>query len=933
MASSAAVLDEIRSLTERRHRDPASVLLRVTELMADSEDPRVEAAGRLAAGLALQEVGRIRDAVASFRRGVETSVSHGLNDQEVLGRAQLAVALLNLGEATNAEQEITRARAVAPKSVRGVVEMLWGLILLRTGRLDDAMAAYRQSLRWLAQVGDEVSMGRVRINRGLVLAYQGELDAALDDFVFAERVAVEHQLPAMAAMAAHNIGFTHGRRGSLPDALAAFERAEQAYCALETPHRFLAVLQADRCHVLLLAGLVHDARTAAEAAVAALEQVDEVQLSEARLLLARTLLADGAYDRAATEATTAARSFQTLRRGPWAAQARYVAIQAEVLALQDQGLPPPEMLRRGRRIATELEAQGWPVEALHVRTFVARMALALGRPALARTELAQAAAARFRGTADLRAQAWHAAALLRLADGDNAGAKRALSRGIAVVDEYRSTLGASELRANAASHVSDLARLGIQLALADGRPAEVLRWADRCRAGAMHQVTVRPPPDESLAAALAELRRVRAELREASLGGDDSPEAVARAAALEESVRNRTRQVRQDRTGEAGRIDVGRIDVGVLRRALGSRALVEYVTHEERLYAVTIVRRRVRLRELGDTAPVAQEKAYLMFALRRLLLGRTRGLGADVLAPTAARLDELLLAPLGLDVGAPVVVVPTGLLHGLPWSCLPSLAGRDATIAPSAALWLRDAGRSPTHAHHGHIDPRRPAGRPGRRAPAAGRRGRGPGAGLPLPRGRGPGRPGGHHGQRPGGHGTGRHRPPGRPRSLPGRQPAVLLSPAGRRPAHRLRRRAGPGRAPPRRSLRVRGRRRRREDRRRAARHRIRPARPGCGLGRGARLRRPRRRHHSPHGRLPPGAARRSHPGGGPGSGSRRAGPGGGRRLLMHRPQRRGTGLAAGLTERAACVPAASGAGSYDGARDGTGRADSGRPRPGRPQG
>ena len=86
-----------------------------------------------------------------------------------------------------------------------------------------------------------------------------------------------------------------------------------------------------------------------------------------------------------------------------------------------------------------------------------------------------------------------------------------------------------------------------------------------------------------------------------------------------------------------------------------------------------------------------------MFALRRLLLGRTRGLGADVLAPTAARLDELLLAPLGLDVGAPVVVVPTGLLHGLPWSCLPSLAGRDATIAPSAALWLRDlAGARPT---------------------------------------------------------------------------------------------------------------------------------------------------------------------------------------------------------------------------------------------
>jgi len=683
MASPEAVLEEIRTLAERRHRDPASVLLRVTELMADAGDPRVEAAGRLAAGLALQEVGRIEDAVASFRRGVQTSVRHGLADQEALGRAQLAVALLNLGKRATVEQEITRARAVTPESTQGVVEMLWGLILLRTGRLGDALVAYRQSLRWLARAGDEVSMGRVRINRGIALAYQGDLDAALDDLEYAERVAVAHDLPAMAAMAAHNVGFTHGRRGNLPDALAAFERAEQAYAALETPHRFVAVLQADRCHILLLAGLVGDARAAAEAAVTALEQVDQVQVAECRLLLARTLLADGAYDRATVEATTAGRSFQALGRRPWAAQARYVAIQAEVLALQDRGLPPPELVRRSRRIAAALEAQGWPVEALHVRTFVGRMALALGRPALARSELAQAAEARFRGTADLRAQAWHAAALLRLADGDAPGAKRALARGIAVVDEYRSTLGASELRANAAGHGAELARLGIQLALADGRPAEVLRWADRCRAGALHQVAVRPPPDESLAAALAELRRVRAELREASLGGDDSPANLARAAALEEAVRNQTRRVRHDRTREAGRVDVR-----ALRRALGSRTLVEYVTREDQLYAVSVTGSRTRLVDLGATAPVAQEKAYLLFALRRLLLGRARGVTADVLAPAAARLDELLLAPLRLDRQAPLVVVPTGLLHGLPWSCLPSLAGREATIAPSAAMWL-----------------------------------------------------------------------------------------------------------------------------------------------------------------------------------------------------------------------------------------------------
>ena len=141
-------------------------------------------------------------------------------------------------------------------------------------------------------------------------------------------------------------------------------------------------------------------------------------LTECRVLLARALLAEASYDGAIAQATLAARQFQAARRLPWAAQARYVALQAEALVSEDQQVAPPDLLRRSRRIAVELEQQGWPVEALHVRTFVGRLALALGRPAMARAELAQAADARTRGTADLRAQAWHATALLRVADGD-----------------------------------------------------------------------------------------------------------------------------------------------------------------------------------------------------------------------------------------------------------------------------------------------------------------------------------------------------------------------------------------------------------------------------------------------------------------------------------------------------------------------------------
>ncbi len=80
------------------------------------------------------------------------------------------------------------------------------------------------------------------------------------------------------------------------------------------------------------------------------------------------------------------------------------------------------------------------------------------------------------------------------------------------------------------------------------------------------------------------------------------------------------------------------------------------------------------------------------FALRRMALrdGRSeRGATASMLLlrTTAARLDALLISPLTELAGRPLVVVPTGPLHGLPWSILPSCLGRPITVSPSATLW------------------------------------------------------------------------------------------------------------------------------------------------------------------------------------------------------------------------------------------------------
>src|SRR5262249_55437588 len=54
----------------------------------------------------------------------------------------------------------------------------------------------------------------------------------------------------------------------------------------------------------------------------------------------------------------------------------------------------------------------------------------------------------------------------------------------------------------------------------------------------------------------------------------------------------------------------------------------------------------------------------------------------------AHALDDLLMRPLLSELGdAPMVLVPTGALHALPWAALPSLRGRSLVVSPSLATW------------------------------------------------------------------------------------------------------------------------------------------------------------------------------------------------------------------------------------------------------
>src|SRR5262249_54095267 len=72
-----------------------------------------------------------------------------------------------------------------------------------------------------------------------------------------------------------------------------------------------------------------------------------------------------------------------------------------------------------------------------------------------------------------------------------------------------------------------------------------------------------------------------------------------------------------------------------------------------------------------------------------------------------AALDELLIAPLRPSIGnSPLVVVPTGALHAVPWGALPSLRNRPISVAPSLAMWTSITQRPRTSRRNCALAPR-----------------------------------------------------------------------------------------------------------------------------------------------------------------------------------------------------------------------------------
>ncbi len=661
---------------------PREALAKARAMLAERPGPHEASIARQAAGIVLRDIGDVGAGVRELRGALRLARQAGSAEREADVLASLGLALVHAGRTAEGLAAFDRAIQLSSGLLLGRVLHRRGNVLWILGRHAAALDDFRRAVGVLRRAGDQVWTARALNGRGLVYVAVGSLGRADADFVAAGRLFAETGQELEAAYTVLNRGFAASMSGDFPSALSFFDEVASRYQALNVPTPELSL---DRCDALLAAGLVSDALAEADDAVRDIEQARGRSTKKAELLLAAAncALAAAQPQEARDRAQAAYRLFRSQQNTWLAAHARLVLVQAQYAV----GPVTGRLLHAANLAAIGLDELG-SGQAAQAHLLAGRVALDLGRGAAADRHLAAVARSRRRGPAMARATGWLGVALRADAAGQSRRLLGACRRGLEVLDEHRFTLGAAELRAQATAHGAELAALAQRHAAQSRRPRHFLAWTERWRATALAVPAVRPSADTELNAGLAALRGVTGRLDEARRKGGPTGALRREQLRLEGAVRARSLRAR----GEGGPGQAA-IDVAELLRQLGDTLLIEIADVDGVLHVLVCGDGRVRQLTAGRTADAVRAAEFARFALRRL--GRSRR-GDDpdsamaILKTAGPDLQDAIIGPAAAHLGdRPVVIVPPGRLHAIPWALLPALDGRAFSVAPSARAWMR----------------------------------------------------------------------------------------------------------------------------------------------------------------------------------------------------------------------------------------------------
>ncbi len=621
-----------------------------------------------ARGREASTAGRHALAVSLLTRAVDRAADA---NQRATALQSLAHAKAEKGSPTSGIELCRQALELEglDERVLGLIHSQLGLLLMRKGANAEALIEFAAAQPLVRE--DDDLLGRLHLNRGNIHLQRADAARAADDFELAR--ASTHDTVDQA-MATHNLGYVELLRGDIVTALRFMDEAASVLAPLSPVSEAVGVV--DKAEVLSAAGMPVAAAGLLDDAVRtyAHHRLRQFQ-GEALVVRARVLLLVQPAE-AATAARRAARVFHTRGNEEWAIRAEALAFEADVRRKLDS--PGTRTLAwwsatrdRAADLELRLDARGLAAERSAVALHRALAAVRTPGAESVRVPPPPRGAEEPIGSRLLREEVRARAAWQR---GRRSASLDRVRRGLADLHAWQSSYGSLDLQSSLVGHGRSLARLGLDLAVEDGRPAVVHEWSERARALVARVPPVRPPADPDAADRLAALR---------TLPSGSPPEERAR-------LRERVRDDAWFRPG-AGTV-LEPLDLDAVRQRLGSDALVSYLVGHGVLHALVVTDEGVDVLRL---APLAQVDALLpglaadldMAAVSDLPPairdGVTRGLAARLTA-----LADVLVAPMaGLIGDRRLVVVPAGRLAGVPWSMLPGLVGRPVTVARSASLW------------------------------------------------------------------------------------------------------------------------------------------------------------------------------------------------------------------------------------------------------
>ena len=666
MAHHRPALSELSALT-----DPLGTIAEAGSQLESVSDPADTArllqligiAQRMA-GSGDESVATLEEAVLSARTSRDASLAADIQvtlagSQATTGHLERAMETLDM-----AEEHLSADRLP-------VAWMQRGSFVARSGSFDEAMDLFGRAEPRLESSGDDINLLRLMSNRGLVHVYTGDLEAAESDLRRSLELGSRQGLEADVAETTHNLGWVRSTtRGPCWRARPLRSGCRDAGRPLTTRSTSCSPIGPRSCSSLPACSPKRPADRGARRWRSVQAHGNPIDVPEAWVMYARAALAAGRDDEARAAAVAAQDGFASLDAEGWGAIADLLRYEAASAPGEFDALPVHTAIEK----ADEL---GWHVAAFEGALTLAEMATRADdhETAIGALDLADRILSVEHQPAALRARRHGTGARVLDRAGRPAEAMTEATAALDELNEYRSSLAATDLRASTSALAVDVVHLLVDLLDEQANYQEMTRVIDVARGTITNPAPVTIPSDPATVQLLASVRELALDARGPDEDGDEIAQSLA------EAERRYEQAVRGERSPHAGG------DGSML--PTGATGLV-FMSGREQLVGAIVHEAGTKLVSRTDLETLNQRLDDVRFSLAA---------GVERWEATEQALIDIdgLLLPQGVPEEGPIVVSPPAWMVTFPWSLLPTLHGRAITVAPRMSVFFTfEAATRPT---------------------------------------------------------------------------------------------------------------------------------------------------------------------------------------------------------------------------------------------